>query len=323
MIQLIQLIVVAEVKMNIKSSLIELIGNTPLVYLDRLGQKLGLKGRLIAKVEYFNPLSSVKDRAAYGMVIDAEKRGLIKKGDTLIEPTSGNTGIGLAFCSAIMGYNLILTMPSSMSIERRKILAQLGAEIVLTDSSLGMKGAIDRAEELHRQIEGSFIPDQFNNMANPRIHKETTAKEIIKDTDGKIDFFVAGIGSGGTISGVGEGLKEFDSKIQIIGVEPFGSPLITQGKVGTHGLQGIGANFIPKTLNLKVVDNVMTVKDQDAISAAKLAAKNEALVVGISAGAALSAAIEIAKKEENAGKNIIVLLPDTGDRYVSTVLFND
>lgn len=307
---------------KIANNLTELIGNTPLVALNGYLKKNNIKGNIIAKVEYFNPLGSVKDRAALYMIQDAEKKGLIKENTVIIEPTSGNTGVGLAYISAIKGYKIILTMPESMSIERRKLLAMLGAEIVLTPASEGMPGAIKKANELAESFESSFIPNQFENDANAQAHRETTAKEIIADTDGKIDFFVAGVGTGGTITGIGEVLKAYNKGIKVVVVEPFTSAVISGEVKGPHGIQGIGAGFIPKVLNTEIIDEIIKVKDDEALKAGREVAKTDGLLVGISSGAAIYAAGKIASRPENAGKNIVVLLPDTGERYLSTALFD-
>ena len=306
--------------MNIKQNLIELVGNTPLVYLTNYMQQKNCPAKIAAKLEYFNPLGSVKDRAAVSMITDAEQRGLLRPGGVIIEPTSGNTGIGLAFASAVKGYRLILTMPETMSQERRMLLAALGAELVLTEGKLGMQGAVDRANELAAAIPGSFIPQQFENPANPAAHK-TTAEEIWRDTDGKIDLFVACFGTGGTVCGVGRILHEKNPNIRVAGVEPYESPLVTQGKTGPHGIQGIGANFVPKNLDRTVVDQFLTVKTQDAIETARAVAKSDGLLVGISSGAAICAATQLAALPENAGKLIVALLPDSGERYLSAGLY--
>ena len=307
--------------MNIKNSLTELIGGTPLLRLGRFGEKRGLVAEIDAKLEYFNPLGSVKDRAAYAMILDAEEKGLIKQDTVIIEPTSGNTGVGLAFVAAARGYRLILTMPETMSVERRKLVAALGAELVLTDGKLGMKGAIAKAEELHRENPNSFIPQQFENPANPEAHRKTTALEILRDTDKKVDIFVAGVGTGGTLTGVGEVLKREIPDVQIVAVEPKSSPVISGGQPGPHGLQGIGAGFVPKNLNVGIIDEVIQVENEEAYQASREAARSEGLLVGISSGAALHAASVLAQRPENAGKRIVVLLPDTGERYLSTPLF--
>ncbi len=301
----------------------EFIGNTPLMEACSIEKNEKLEAKLLLKLEYLNPAGSVKDRAALYMIEDAEKRGILKENSVIIEPTSGNTGIGLASAAAVKGYRLILTMPETMSVERRNILKAYGAEIVLTEGALGMKGAIEKAEELANQYENSFIPDQFSNPANAQAHRETTGPEIWNNTDGKVDIFVAGVGTGGTITGIGEYLKEQNSSIKVIAVEPSDSPLLSEGKSGPHKIQGIGANFVPSLLNTSIYDEIIAVKADDAFSAAKLLAKKEGILVGISSGAALHAAIEIAKRPENKGKNIVALLPDSGDRYYSTPLFTE
>lgn len=307
---------------NIKKSARELIGKTPLLELTNYEKKHGLKASVIAKLEYFNPAGSVKDRAALSMIEDGEKSGRIKPGATIIEPTSGNTGIGIASIAAMKGYRAILTMPETMSVERRNLLKAYGAEIVLTEGTKGMKGAIDKAEELQKEIEGSVILGQFENPANPAIHRETTGPEIWADTDGKVDVFVAGIGTGGTITGVGEYLKSKNPEIRIIGVEPAGSPILSGGKPGPHGLQGIGAGFAPDILNTEIYDEIIPVENQEAYETGKEIAQTEGILVGISSAAAVWAAREAAKRPEFEGKRIIVLLPDTGDRYLSTPLFS-
>ena len=307
--------------MNIKNSLTELIGNTPLLKLSRFAGKRGLVAEIDAKLEYFNPLGSVKDRAAYAMILDAEEKGLLNKDTVIIEPTSGNTGVGLAFVAAARGYQLILTMPETMSVERRKLVAALGAKLVLTDGKLGMKGAIAKAEELHKENPNSFIPQQFENPANPEAHRKTTAREILKDTDSKVDIFVAGVGTGGTLTGIGEVLKREIPGVKIVAVEPKNSPVISGGQPGPHGLQGIGAGFIPGNLNVDIIDEVIQVENEEAYAASREAARTEGLLVGISSGAALHAASVLASRPENAGKRIVVLLPDTGERYLSTPLF--
>ena len=305
----------------IHKSLTELIGNTPLLELSNIEQSFGLKARLIAKVEFFNPGGSVKDRVALAMIEDAEKKGVLAPGATIIEPTSGNTGIGLAWVASVKGYKLILTMTETMSQERQKLLKALGATLELTPGADGMNGAIRRANELKELHPGSFIPQQFDNPTNPQAHISTTAEEIWRDTDGEIDMFVAGVGTGGTLSGTAKGLKNHNPLIKAIAVEPANSAVISGGKVGAHKLQGIGAGFIPKNYNPEVVDLVFPVKDDEAMKASRLLAQKEGLLVGISSGAALHAAISLAQKEENAGKTIVVLLPDTGERYLSTELF--
>ncbi len=308
---------------NIKTNALELIGNTPLLELSHLEKEFDLKARLIAKVEYFNATGSVKDRIAKSMSEDAEERGLLKEGSVIIEPTSGNTGIGLASVGTAKGYRVIIVMPETFSIERRKLIRAYGAEIVLSEGSKGMKGAIAKAEELAAEIEGSFIPQQFDNPANWKAHYETTGPEIWRDTDGKVDIFIAGVGTGGTITGTGKYLKEKDANVKVIAVEPASSPVLSGGQAGAHKIQGIGAGFVPSVLDTSVYDEVVTVSNEDAIETGALFGKKEGLLVGISAGAALWAGIEEAKKEENAGKNIVVILPDSGDRYLSTALFGD
>ena len=307
---------------NIRTSAMELIGNTPLLELSNYERKHELKARVIAKLEYFNPAGSVKDRAALAMIEAGEKDGTIKPGATIIEPTSGNTGIGIASIAAMKGYRAILTMPETMSVERRNLLKAYGAEIVLTEGTKGMRGAIEKAEELQKEIEGSVIMGQFDNPANPRIHRETTGPEIWADTDGKVDVFVAGIGTGGTITGVGEFLKGKNPDIRIIGVEPAGSPILSGGKPGPHGIQGIGAGFVPTVLNKDVYDEIIPVENNDAYETGKEIAKTEGILVGISSAAAVWAGKEVAKRPEFQGKTIVVLLPDTGDRYLSTPLFS-
>lgn len=305
----------------IAQNLTDLIGNTPLLQLNNHKKNIGYAADILAKIEFFNPMSSVKDRIAYAMVIAAEKAGLLKPGSVIVEPTSGNTGIGLAFVAAARGYRLILTMPETMSIERRKLVAFLGAELVLTPGAEGMKGAIKRAEELVENTPNAFMPQQFKNLANPDIHRRTTAEEIWRDTAGAVDYFVAGVGTGGTITGVGEVLKKYNPQIKIIAVEPFDSPVLTCGVAGAHKIQGIGAGFVPDILNRAVIDEIITVANDEAVAAARGIARDEGLVVGISSGAALYAATVIAQRPENAGKRIVVLLPDTGERYLSSVLF--
>lgn len=299
----------------------ELIGNTPLVHMGRMEEKYQMEARILAKLEYLNPSGSVKDRAALAMIVDGEKRGLLKPGSTIIEPTSGNTGIGLAAVGIARGYQVILTMPDTMSMERRNLLKAYGARIVLTDGSMGMKGAIEKAEELQREIPDSMIAGQFDNPANPRIHRETTGPEIWNDTDGQVDILVAGVGSGGTVTGTGKYLKARNPKIQVVAVEPEASPLLSRGRSGSHGIQGIGANFIPSVLQRNICDEVYAVGDMDAINWAKAITKTEGFLVGISSGAAMCAAAGLAKRPENKGKNIVVILPDSGDRYYSTALF--
>ena len=302
---------------------IELVGNTPLVELTRIEKELGLKAKLFAKMEYFNPTGSVKDRAALYMVLDAEEKGLLKEGSTIIEPTSGNTGIGLAFISAIKGYRVILTMPESMSIERRKLLKAYGAEIVLTEAGKGMKGAIAKANELKEQIPNSIILGQFDNPANPKAHYLTTGPEIFKDLDGKVDVFVAGVGTGGTLTGVGKFLKEKNPYTKVIAVEPSKSSVLSGNPSGPHGIQGIGAGFIPTILDINIYDAIMPRTEEQSYEASHLLGSLEGMLVGISSGAALSAGIELARLEENVNKNIVVLLPDSGDRYLSTPLFKE
>ncbi len=306
---------------SIYNSILEIIGNTPLLEPVRLEKELQLKGKLLLKLEYLNPTGSVKDRAAKGMIEDAEKKGLLKKGSVIIEPTSGNTGIGLASIAVIKGYRVILTMPETMSIERRNILKAYGAELVLTDGKKGMSGAIEKAEELAKEIENSFIPAQFDNAANAEIHKKTTGVEIWNDTDGNIDYFIAGVGTGGTLTGTGEYLKSKKDDIHIVAVEPADSPVLSQSKSGTHAIQGIGAGFVPKVLNTSIYDSVFAVESNDAFKSAKKLAKTEGILVGISSGAALHAGITLAKQEQNKDKVIVVLLPDSADRYYSTELF--
>ncbi len=301
--------------MKIAENITELIGNTPLVKLNKITE--GIDAKIIAKLEFFNPCGSVKDRIAVSMIKDAEKKGLINKDTVIIEPTSGNTGIGLAFVCAQRGYKLILTIPESMSIERRKLLSLFGAEIVLTPADEGMTGAVKKAEELLKEYRNSFMPQQFKNPANPEIHRKTTAEEIWENTEGNIDIFVAGVGTGGTITGVGEVLKQRKKGIKIIAVEPENSPVLSGGSPGRHKIQGIGAGFIPEVLNLKIIDEIIKVKDEDAISTAKEIIKKEGILCGISSGANVFAAIEVGKRKENEGKIIVVILPDTGERYLS------
>ena len=299
----------------------ELVGNTPLLEVGNIEKNLGLEAKILVKLEYFNPAGSAKDRIALNMIEDAEARGVLKPGAVIIEPTSGNTGIGLASLAAIKGYKVILTMPETMSVERRNILKAYGAEIVLTDGSKGMNGAIAKANELAAEYVNSFIPGQFENPANPEIHRKTTGPEIWNDTDGQVDIFVAGVGTGGTITGVGEYLKSQKPDVQVVAVEPATSPVLSQGKSGPHKIQGIGAGFVPKALNTEVYNEVIPVENEDAFATGKLIAKHEGILVGISSGAALYAAIELAKRPENKGKTIVALLPDSGDRYYSTPLF--
>ncbi len=307
---------------NIFNSLTELVGRTPLLRLNNYEKKNKLKAEIVAQLEYFNPAGSVKDRVAKAMIDEAEAKGLLKKDSVIIEPTSGNTGIGLAFTASSRGYRVILTMPETMSVERRNLLKAYGAEIVLTDGSKGMKGAIEKAEELAKKSHGSFIPGPFTNLANPSTHKAATGPEIWEDTGGKIDIFVAGVGTGGTISGVGEYLKSKNPNIKIVAVEPEDSPVLSKGFPGHHQIQGLGAGFVPKTLNTKIYDEVITVSDNEAFSKGREAARFEGLLVGISSGAALAAATEVARRVENVGKRIVVILPDTGERYLSTPLFS-
>ena len=306
---------------KIAKHLTDLIGSTPLLELPNFNKSKSLNAKIIGKLEYFNPAGSVKDRIALAMVEDAEEKGLLKPGATIIEPTSGNTGVGLAFVSAAKGYKLILTMPDTMSMERRNLLKALGAKLVLTPGAEGMKGAIAKANELRQEISGSIILQQFENPANPATHIRTTAQEIWNDTDGKVDIFVAGVGTGGTISGVGAGLKKHNPNIRIVAVEPSDSPVLSGGKPGAHKIQGIGAGFIPKTYNPDVVDQIIQVQNDDAIRTSRELAQTEGLLVGISSGAAVYAALQLAKQASNNGKNIVVLLPDTGERYLSTVLY--
>ncbi|MDR0547948.1 MAG: cysteine synthase A [Deltaproteobacteria bacterium] len=306
---------------KIAANLTELIGNTPLLELARYGQSQGVKGRLLAKLEYFNPLGSVKDRIALSMIEDAEKAGHINKDTTIIEPTSGNTGIGLAFVAASRGYKIILVMPETMSLERRKLLYALGAELSLTPGSEGMKGAIKKAEELKASTPNSYVPQQFNNPSNPEIHRKTTAQEIIKDTDGQVGAVISGVGTGGTVTGVGEVLKKLNPDVRIVAVEPYDSSVLSGEKPGPHQIQGIGAGFVPQVFNAAVVDEIFRVKTPDAFAASREVGRKEGLLVGISSGAALHAATEVAKRPEFAGKNVVVILPDTGERYLSTQLF--
>lgn len=300
-----------------------LIGNTPLVEVTNIEKELGLKATILVKLEYFNPAGSVKDRVAKAMIEDAESRGLLKEGSVIIEPTSGNTGIGLASIAAVKGYRIILTMPETMSVERRNILKAYGAELVLTEGSRGMTGAIEKADELAKEIPNSFIPGQFVNPANPAVHKATTGPEIWKDTEGRVDIFIAGVGTGGTVTGTGEYLKEQNPNVKVVALEPASSPVLSGGKSGAHKIQGIGAGFVPEVLNTSVYDEIFRAENEDAFAAAKLLAKKEGILVGISSGAALHGAIELAKRPENEGKVIVALLPDSGDRYYSTPLFTE
>lgn len=308
---------------NIYRGFLDLIGNTPLVEAANLEKAYNLKAKVLVKLEYRNPAGSVKDRIAQAMIEDAEKKGILKEGSVIIEPTSGNTGIGLAAIAAAKGYRAILTMPETMSVERRNILKAYGAEIVLTEGSKGMKGAIAKAEELAKEIEGSFIPGQFDNPANPKIHYETTGPEIWRDTDGKVDAFVAGVGTGGTVTGTGKYLKEQNPDVKVVAVEPASSPVLSQGKAGAHKIQGIGAGFVPKVLDTDVYDEIIAVENDDAFAASKELTKKEGILTGISSGAALYAALQLAQRPEFEGKTIVALLPDSGDRYYSTPLFTE
>ena len=308
---------------KIYNGALELVGNTPLVEVKNIEEELGLEARILVKLEYFNPAGSVKERIAKAMIEDAEEKGLLKEGSVIIEPTSGNTGIGLASIAAVKGYRIILTMPETMSVERRNILKAYGAEIVLTEGAKGMKGAIEKADELAKEIPGSYIPGQFVNPANPEVHRKTTGPEIWKDTDGEVDLFIAGVGTGGTLTGVGEYLKSQNPDVKIVALEPASSPVLSTGKGGPHKIQGIGAGFVPDVLNTTVYDEIFTVENDDAFATGKLLAKKEGILVGISSGAALYGAIELAKRPENKGKTIVALLPDTGDRYYSTPLFTE
>ena len=308
---------------NIYKGTLGLIGNTPLVEVTNVEKNLGLEATVLVKLEYFNPAGSVKDRIAKAMSEDAEEKGILKEGSVIIEPTSGNTGIGLASIAAVKGYRIILTMPETMSVERRNILKAYGAELVLTEGAKGMKGAIAKAEELAKEIPNSFIPGQFVNPANPEVHRKTTGPEIWKDTDGNVDIFIAGVGTGGTLTGTGEYLKSQNPNVKVVAVEPASSPVLSEGKGGPHKIQGIGAGFVPEVLNTKIYDEIIKIENEDAFATAKLLAKQEGVLVGISSGAALHAAIEQAKLPENKGRTIVVLLPDTGDRYYSTPLFTE
>ena len=308
---------------NIYTSASQLIGKTPLLELTRIEKEAGVNARILAKLEYFNPAGSVKDRIAKAMIDEAEASGRLKPGATIIEPTSGNTGIGLAFVAAVRGYRIILTMPETMSVERRQLMKAYGAELVLTDGTKGMKGAIAKAEELAQEIPGSFIPGQFVNPANPAAHRAATGPEIWADTDGQVDIFVAGVGTGGTITGVGQYLKEQNPAVKVVAVEPKDSPVLSEGRSGSHKIQGIGAGFVPEVLDTTVYDKIIPVSNEDAFAAGRLIGRKEGVLVGISSGAALHAAIELAKRPENTGKTIVALLPDTGDRYLSTPLFAD
>ena len=308
---------------NIYTSADQLIGKTPLLELSHIEEKLGLKAKIVAKLEYFNPAGSVKDRVAKAMIDDAEARGVLNKDSVIIEPTSGNTGIGLASVAAARGYRIIIVMPETMSVERRQLMKAYGAELVLTEGAKGMKGAIAKADELAKEIPNSFIPGQFVNPANPKAHFETTGPEIYEETDGKVDIFVAGVGTGGTVTGVGEYLKSKNPAVKVVAVEPATSPVLSKGVSGAHKIQGIGAGFVPDVLDTKVYDEIIPVENEDAFATGKLIGKSEGVLVGISSGAAVWAAIELAKRPENEGKTIVVLLPDTGDRYLSTALFAD
>lgn len=308
---------------NIYTSADQLVGKTPLLELTHIEKKYGLQAKIYAKLEYFNPAGSVKDRIAKAMIEDAEAKGLLKKGSVIIEPTSGNTGIGLAAIAAAKGYRIIIVMPETMSVERRQLMKAYGAELVLTDGAKGMKGAIEKAEELAKETPDSFVPGQFVNPANPKIHRETTGPEIYEDTDGKVDILVAGVGTGGTITGTGEYLKSKKADVKVVAVEPKTSAVLSTGVAGPHKIQGIGAGFVPDVLNTKIYDEIIPVTNEDAFATGKLIGKQEGVLVGISSGAATWAAIELAKRPENVGKNIVVILPDTGDRYLSTALFQD
>lgn len=309
--------------MKVYKKLTDLIGSTPLLELSNIEAEQGLEATILAKLEYFNPAGSVKDRIAKAMIDEAEEKGLLKEGSVIIEPTSGNTGIGLASVAAARGYRIIITMPETMSVERRNLMKAYGAELVLTEGSKGMKGAIAKAQELATQIENSFIPSQFTNPANPKVHERTTGVEIWEDTDGKVDIFVAGVGTGGTVSGVGAYLKSKNPDIKVVAVEPTGSPVLSKGVSGTHKIQGIGAGFVPETLNTKIYDEIITVENEDAFATGRKIARKEGALVGISSGAATWAGIQLAKRPENKGKTIVVLLPDTGERYLSTPMFTE
>lgn len=309
--------------MKVYKKLTDLIGSTPLLELSNIEAGQGLEATILAKLEYFNPAGSVKDRIAKAMIDEAEEKGLLKKGSVIIEPTSGNTGIGLASVAAARGYRIIITMPETMSVERRNLMKAYGAELVLTEGSKGMKGAIAKAQELATQIENSFIPSQFTNPANPKVHERTTGVEIWEDTDGKVDIFVAGVGTGGTVSGVGAYLKSKNPNIKVVAVEPAGSPVLSKGVSGAHKIQGIGAGFVPETLNTKIYDEIITVENEDAFATGRKIARKEGALVGISSGAATWAGIQLAKRPENKGKTIVVLLPDTGERYLSTPMFTE
>ena len=309
--------------MRVAGNLTELVGNTPLLELGAYAKRHGLKASVVAKLEYFNPLSSAKDRVALAMVEDAERRGLLKEGGTIVEPTSGNTGVGLAFVAASRGYRMILTMPDTMSMERRRLASALGAEVVLTEGAKGMSGAIAKAEELVKEIPGAFLPGQFSNPANPEAHRRTTAQEIWRDTDGQVDIFVAGAGTGGTLTGVGRGLREHNPSVRLVAAEPDASPVLSGGKAGPHKIQGIGAGFVPEILDVSLLDEVIRVPNDEAIATAKELARRGGLLVGISSGAAVWAAAQVAARPENEGKRIVVLLPDTGERYLSTGIYDD
>lgn len=308
---------------KIYTSMDQMIGHTPLLELCRIQQQLGLEARVLAKLEYLNPAGSVKDRAALSMIRDAEQKGLLKEGSVIVEPTSGNTGIGLAAVAAARGYRVVIVMPETMSLERRQLMRAYGAELVLTEGSKGMSGAVEKAQQLVQQIPGAFLAGQFTNPANPQAHFETTGPEIWQDTEGHVDVFVAGVGTGGTITGVGRYLKSQDPAVRIVGVEPAASPLLSKGTAGPHKIQGIGANFVPQVMDTAIYDELLAVTDQDAFAAGRLMARTEGVLVGISSGAALWAAVELAKRPENRGKTIVTLLPDTGDRYLSTGMFDD